>query len=178
MKLVIRPADTEVQLEADPREEYLEAEDFSEGFKVKLPKGFTLDSTSESVLEKQRKAALQRIEDIKDKQRACSNCRKITSELSLENATAIVNKVFDYAKGARGPISVVVGQRPSGEVTIDCTAKPRIQAFIVGKNNLEIAHYEHDSLLEQWEVNIEGALDELPADAVEFVWLTEHMHEK
>ena len=88
LKLVIRPADTEVQLEADPREEYLEAEDFSEGFKVKLPKGFTLDSTSESVLEKQRKAALQRIEDIKDKQRACSNCRKITSELSLENATA------------------------------------------------------------------------------------------
>jgi len=147
LKLVIRPPTAGTFGEEDPRAEFKDEVDFSAGMGFNLPRGFSAYTTVQEVMRRQREAALQQVQKLRDKLAKCGSCKKTTSPVVLSCVEIELERAYSiFILKAEHAVKVILGQRPNGDVTLDFSAGGKQLSLIVALAGVEVGMYSKDSL--------------------------------
>jgi hypothetical protein len=146
LTLMIAPPGFTQEVEAKPTQAFGDADGV---IKFKPPTGFSIDMGHKAVVTRQVENVKKRIEEIKSGK--CKSCRRATSVWQLEMATDIVMSLSVLALLPEQKTSIVFGQKPEGDLTLDVVYGPKQVSFIIAAKEISAGLYESDTLVKELE---------------------------
>lgn len=152
LKLYVKSSKVEVEVSEEPEEH---KEDLAGDLTFSPPAGFFVDDTVYPVLFRQREAALQRLQELKDKLDRCGSCRSKYDETGVNLAVQSIERAvkFFLASDLQKLISISVRQKSTpGKIELFFSNDDETVSVDFGKEG------ENRSLTEEEIKNLEGLL--------------------
>lgn len=157
LKLVARSPETEVVIS----DEAPIQKDLAGNIALKVPKGFSVDTTAGEVLTHQQKNAAEALHRIRNKLSGCGNCRNKVSELQVDVAEKILNFSCDFlVSKIENVYSIVVHQHKNGNIQLNFGGAKKQLHFLISSEGLVKAGFYADEFL-RFEMNVVSLPDDL-----------------
>lgn len=139
LRLAVRPATVEVTAPEEPVSDF--GPDESSTLSFKLPKGFSLDESPQSVVTSQIKRAQAQSAEVRAKRRKCGACKNATSlqMLDLSDNTLLVVEHMLISAGIAAKIQF--SQERDGSLVTYCEVPGKTLAVKIMSRTVEVGYF-------------------------------------